>query len=57
MDRYQMQQEQQQRLMDAERRDVEERERERERRERAVWDVGPHGVQGRGLGGGYEERR
>ena len=50
-----MQQEQQQRLMDAERRDVEERERER--RERAVWDVGPHGVQGRGLGGGYEERR
>ncbi len=53
-------QQEQQRLMDAERRDVEERERERERERRApvyFGDVGAHGVQGRGLGGGYEERR
>ena len=50
-------QQEQQRLIDAERRDVEERERERERRPMYFRDVGAHGVQGRGLGGGYEERR
>ena len=50
-------QQEQQRLMDAGRRDMEERERERERRPVYFSDVGGHGVQGRGLGGGYEERR
>lgn len=48
---------QEHRLMDAERREMEERERERERRAVYFGDVGGHGVQGRGLGGGYEERR
>ena len=49
-----MQHEQQQRLIDAERREMEERDRGRERYFR---EMGGHGVQGRGLGGGYEERR
>ena len=43
-------QEQQQRLLDAERREMEERDR-------YFREMGGHGVQGRGLGGGYEERR
>ena len=53
LERYKMQ-EQQQRLLDAERREMEERDRGRERYFR---EMGGHGVQGRGLGGGYEERR